>query len=103
LYSGTTTVLAAYLTDGNYQASNNSLQQNVTSLGSAVTISNISGTTLTYGGGSGARFILVESAAVNAPMNAWTYPGLTNPATPGSFTIPAVGSGAPVFYRIQSQ
>jgi hypothetical protein len=105
LYLGTSTVLAAYLTDGNYQASNNSLTQTVqnASSASAVTISNIIGTTLTYGGGAGAKFILLKSASVATPMSAWTYPGLTNTTTPGSFTIPAVGTGSPVFYRVLSQ
>jgi len=102
---GTNTVLAAYITDGNYQASNNSVQQVVAnpSTASAVTISNIVNTTLTYGGGSGAKFILVKSADASAPMIAWTYPRQTNLSTPGSFTIPAVGTGSPVFYRVLSQ
>jgi trimeric autotransporter adhesin len=101
---GTTTVLSAYLTDNNYGPSNHSLDQvvNNSTSASAVTINNISGTTLSYGGGSGGKFILVKSATANAPMSAWTYPGLTNTATPGSFTIPAVGTGTPVFYRVQS-
>jgi hypothetical protein len=27
----------------------------------------------------------------------------TNTATPGSFTIPAVGTAAPAFYRVKSE
>jgi hypothetical protein len=68
-----------------------------------VTISSVVGDTLNYGGGSGSKFILLKSATVNAPMSAWTYPGQTNLTTPGFFTIPAVGTGAPVFYRIKSE
>lgn len=71
-------------------------------LASAVTISNISGTTLTYGGGAGTQFILLKSATVNALMSTWT-PVHTNTATPGTFTIPAVGTDNTLFYRIQSK
>jgi len=70
---------------------------------SAVTISNISGTTLSYGGGGGVRFILLTTNNITAAMSSWT-PVATNPSTPGTFTIPAVGSSAgPVFYRVVSQ
>ena len=105
---GTYTVAAQYpgdLVTLDYQASSTSLQQVVQSASgaSAVTISSIVGTKLTYGGGSGSKFILLKSVAVNAPMSAWTYPGATNTATPGTFIIPAVGTGTPVFYRILSQ
>jgi hypothetical protein len=73
-------------------------------LATAVTITNIIGTTLTYGGGSGARFILLKSVTANAAMSAWTTTGLTNPSTPGSFTIPAVlPTDTELFYRIDSQ
>ena len=70
---------------------------------SAVTISNISGTTITYGGGGGTKFVLFKSATVNAPMSTWTTTGLTNLATPGTFTIPAVGTSDAIFYRIDSE
>jgi hypothetical protein len=68
----------------------------------AVTISNIVGTTLTYGGGSGSQFVLLTNASVDAPMSTWGR-AETNPATPGTFAIPAVGSSAQIFYRIQSE
>ncbi len=68
----------------------------------SVTISNISGTTLTYGGGSGSQFILLSSPSVAAALNTWTRVH-TNTSSPGTFTIPAVGSGGPTFYSIQSQ
>nr|MBP8015566.1 hypothetical protein [Verrucomicrobiota bacterium] len=58
--------------------------------------------TVSYTGGSGARFVLLESANATAPMAAWTRVA-TNTATPGSFTIPAVGSAAAKFYRVQSE
>ena len=68
----------------------------------AVTIGNISGTTLTFSGGGGTSFILLSNATVNAVMSTWT-PVHTNGATPGTFTIPAVGTADEVFYRIQSK
>jgi len=71
-------------------------------LAAAVTITNISGTTLTYGGGNGAQFVLVKSATVTAPLNTWTRVA-TNTVTPGAFTIPAVGTETAVFYRVKSE
>ena len=68
----------------------------------SVTISNIIGTTLTYGGGAGSRFILLTTNNATAPLANWTRL-LTNPATPGTFAIPAVGTGTPVFYSIKSE
>src|ERR1035437_9371686 len=62
----------------------------------SATISNIIGTTLTYGGGAGSQFVLVKSANVAAPLSGWTRVG-TNFATPGTFAIPA-GSGAAAVY-----
>lgn len=67
-----------------------------------VTITDILGTTLTYSGGAGTKFVLLASPSVDALMSAWT-PVDTNSATPGTFTIPAVGSSTQVFYRIQSE
>ena len=64
------------------------------------TISNIIGTTLTYGGGAGTRFVLLESA--DAAAGSWT-PVETNTASPGTFTIPAVGTSAPKYYRVKSE
>ena len=105
LSQGAHTVKAQYGGDSNFAVSPMSsvLTQTVSVATSPVTITNIIGTTLTYGGGAGTKFILLKSATVNALMSTWTYPGLTNTATPGSFTIPAVGTGTPVFYRIQSE
>jgi len=57
---------------------------------------------VSYTGGSGARFVLLESANATAPMAAWTRVA-TNTVTPGSFAIPAVGSAAAKFYRVQSE
>ena len=67
-----------------------------------VTIGSILGTTLTYSGGSGSKFILLKSANVEAPLSGWSREA-TNTVTPGSFTIPEVGTDAPVFYSIQSE
>ena len=70
---------------------------------SPTTISNIIGTTLTYGGGSGSQFVLVRSSSITAPLAGWTRIA-TNTSTPGTFTIPAVGTGAvPTFYRVRSE
>jgi hypothetical protein len=68
----------------------------------ATTISNIIGTTLAYGGGAGSQFVLLKSANAAAALNGWTR-SATNAGTPGHFTIPVVGSGTPVFYRIKSE
>jgi hypothetical protein len=68
-----------------------------------VTISNMSGTTLSYGGGGGAQFVLLTTNNLSAPLANWTRL-LTNASTPGTFTIPAVGGGSgPVFYGIKSE
>jgi autotransporter-associated beta strand protein len=66
------------------------------------TISNILGTSLTYGGGAGSQFVLLSNNIVSAPLSTWTRVA-TNPSTPGSFTIPAVGSSSTTFYRVLSQ
>ncbi len=68
---------------------------------SSVTISNLVGTTLSYGGGGGAQFVLLESTNVSTALLNWT-PVATNTATPGSFTI-STGAGTQKFYRIQSE
>jgi|GEM_PF-2656248 len=39
---------------------------------------------------------------MEAPLNGWMR-AFTNSVTPGSFTIPAMGSSAHLFYTIQSQ
>lgn len=64
----------------------------------AVTIDSITASTIAYSGGAGAKFILLQSATVNAPMSAWTTAGQTNTATPGTFTVPGPG-----YYRVESQ
>jgi hypothetical protein len=65
------------------------------------TISNIIGTTLTYGGGAGSQFVLMKSASPAAPLRGWTR-AHTNFATPGTFTVPT-GSENAAFYRIKSE
>jgi hypothetical protein len=68
-----------------------------------VTITGIAGTTLSYTGGAGARFVLLQSSNISTPLSAWTRVA-TNTTTPGAFTIPAVGTPpSPVFYSIQSE
>ncbi len=65
-------------------------------------LNGIVGTALTYSGGGGSQFVLLKSAGLATPLNAWTRVA-TNTSTPGSFAIPAVGTGTSVFYRIKSQ
>ena len=67
----------------------------------STTISNIIGTTLTYGGGAGSQFVLVKSTNPAAPLSGWARVH-TNSGTPGTFTVPA-GSEAAAFYRIKSE
>jgi len=57
--------------------------------------------TLTYSGGTGSRFVLVQSSSVDAPLASWTRMD-TNTAASGSFTIP-VSAGPRAFYRIISE
>ena len=66
----------------------------------STTISNILGTTLTYGGGKGSQFILLKSTNPAAPLGGWTRVH-TNVATPGTFTVPA-GAEKAGFYRIRA-
>jgi hypothetical protein len=68
----------------------------------SVTITSINGITLAYTGGAGAQFVLLKSADVTAPLSGWSRKA-TNTVTPGTFTIPSVGTGSPVFYRIKSE
>ena len=67
----------------------------------STTISNIIGTTLTYGGGAGSQYVLMKSANVAAPLSGWTRVH-TNFATPGTFTVPT-GSESRAFYRVKSE
>jgi hypothetical protein len=100
---GSTTVQARYIGDVNFVGITNSLTQVVNASATApTTISNIFGTTLSYGGGAGAQFVLLGTNNVAAPLANW--PRLaTNTTTPGTFPIPAVGSAGPTFYRIKSE
>jgi hypothetical protein len=65
------------------------------------TIRNILGTTLSYSGGAGSRFVLLKSANVATALSVWER-AHTNYATPGTFTVPA-GSEAAAFYRVKSE
>ena len=67
-----------------------------------VRINSFVGTALQYTGGSGARFVLLESDSLTAGLSSWQRVA-TNLVTPGAFTIPAVGTTAPVFYAITSE
>jgi len=66
----------------------------------SVTISNIVGATLTYGGGAGSQFVLLKSPTANAPLSGWARVA-TNTVTPSTFTI-TTGS-AQEFYSIKSE
>lgn len=78
-------------------------QLTVQSATAPVTITGISGTTVDYTGGTGAQFVLLKSGSLAIGRTNWTRVA-TNPATPGSFTIPAVGTPpSPTFYSIQSE
>ncbi|PWU21213.1 MAG: hypothetical protein C5B50_02180 [Verrucomicrobia bacterium] len=60
-------------------------------------------TTLSYSGGAGSQFVLLSTTVATTPGASWTRVA-TNTVTPGSFSIPAIGSpGAAKYYRIQSQ
>jgi hypothetical protein len=63
-----------------------------------VHIDSLRGTTLQYSGGSGTEFVLLKST----DMSKWERVA-TNSATPGAFTIPAVGTEAAAIYSIQSE
>jgi hypothetical protein len=64
----------------------------------SVQITRFADTALEYAGGSGTRFVLLQCAG----LCDWQRVA-TNLATPGSFTIPAVGTGAASFYTIASE
>jgi hypothetical protein len=102
--AGTTTYTVT-VTDANNCTGSDSVLVTVNSCGgvASVTITNISGTTLAYTGGAGAQFVLLKSPGVTAPLSSWSREH-TNNVTPGSFTIPAVGTGGDtVFYSIKSE
>jgi hypothetical protein len=67
-----------------------------------ITVPGTSDTTINYTGGAGSKFILLKSADVTAALGSWSREA-TNTVTPGSFTIPAIGTGAPVFYVVKSE
>jgi PA14 domain/Bacterial Ig domain len=70
---------------------------------SPVTISNITATTITYGGGGGAQFVLMTTNALSGnsmPHDGWQRLA-TNFTTGGSFSI-TPGTG-PAFYYIKSE
>jgi hypothetical protein len=48
------------------------------------------------------NFILLESADATAPLSAWTRVA-TNDTTPGSFSIPPVGTATAKYYRVMSE
>jgi fibronectin type 3 domain-containing protein len=97
-----TTTYTLTVTDGNGCTASAAVTVAVNVCTASVTISEILGTSLSYSGGVGTKFVLFSSRSVDAPMSAWTRVE-TNSATPGTFTIPAVGSSAQLFYRIQSE
>jgi hypothetical protein len=68
---------------------------------SPVTITGISGTSVTYTGGGGSQFVLLSSTNVAVAVNTWTR-SATNTVTPGSFTIPPL-TNAQTFYRVKSE
>jgi autotransporter-associated beta strand protein len=68
----------------------------------AATITSITGTSVAYTGGSGSLFVLLGTNAVTASGTNWARLA-TNGSTPGSFTIPAVGSSSLQFYRVKSE
>ena len=65
-------------------------------------ITSISGTTLSYSSGGGAQFVLLKGTSITSAKSGWTRTA-TNTVNPGTFTIPAVGTGSPVFYSIKSE
>lgn len=67
-----------------------------------VRITSVEGTTLSYTGGSGSRFVLLHSASLQSAPGNW-QPVATNSVTPADFTIPPVGAAESAFYRIQTE
>jgi hypothetical protein len=74
----------------------------VVAVAQPVTITGISGTTINYTGGAGSQFVLLSSGDLTIVPSLWSRL-FTNAATPGLFTIPAVGSTNQLFYRIKSE
>jgi hypothetical protein len=67
-----------------------------------VTITGLEGTTLSYSGGAGSKFVLLSSPTAYAPLSGWSRVA-TNTASPGTFTIPLVGSAELLFYSVKSE
>lgn len=67
-----------------------------------VRITSVDGTTLAYTGGSGSRFVLLQSASLQTAPGNW-QPVATNSVTPGTFAIPLVGGAESAFYCIQNE
>ncbi|HEV2691516.1 MAG TPA: hypothetical protein VG347_01330 [Verrucomicrobiae bacterium] len=65
-------------------------------------VSTFSGSSLTYTGGVGSRFILLSSPDLRVLPNLWARV-LTNTTTPGSFAIPAVPGATNLFFRVKSE
>jgi len=57
--------------------------------------------TLSYSGGAGSQFVLLQTNNITAALTNWTRLK-TNTASPGSFTI-TPGSDPQQFYRIKSE
>lgn len=79
----------------------------VTVVGGAVTplpvgSLNISGASIAYSGGAGMQFVLLSSTNLANPLSSWNRVA-TNPASSGTFTIPAVVSSPLKFYSIKSE
>jgi hypothetical protein len=67
-----------------------------------VRLTRIAATSVEYTGGSGARFILLKWSSLGNALSGWERLA-TNSVTPGSFPIPAVGTGSSAFYAIVSE
>jgi hypothetical protein len=104
---GTNTVTAEYAAQANWQASSTNLDQVVKS---AVVCSatNYIRSIVDLGAGSyqlnfqgteGAKYYVVTSSDVSAPMGSWTVVGTTNPAGTGGLWSATVSGAAPAYYR----
>jgi autotransporter-associated beta strand protein len=94
-----TTTYTVTVTDGTTTCANSaSGTVSVTTL-SPVHIDSFDGSTISYSGGAGSQFILLQSADPSLWLTNW-IPVHTNTATPGTFTPTG---GAPAFYSIESK
>jgi len=62
----------------------------------------VGNTSLSYTGGAGSQFVLLGTTVVTTPAASWTRIA-TNSSTPGSFTIPPIGTGTAQYYRVKSE